>query len=152
MRANCLGNAPVSAKWRSTEKTVSSVFRAEPTFGGPHRHLSGPTVCQAALPRAWKSRQDRGCRRPLSREPCGRRYADRIVSIDQVETIQRKREGPVEPFDFFRLDLATPEQPINRHSVVPAHECEDTIGNCRRQESPVEGILLAASVLRSGSP
>jgi hypothetical protein len=37
--------------------------------------------------------------------------ANRVVAIHQVETVQCEREGPVEPFDFFRLDLAVPDDP-----------------------------------------
>jgi hypothetical protein len=41
--------------------------------------------------------------------------ANRVISINQVKRTQCEPESAVESLDLFRLDLAIPKQPIDRH-------------------------------------
>jgi hypothetical protein len=83
--------------------------------------VGGPTECQVVWQRGWQShfrivRAGGVDVHHLARHD----LANRVVAIDQVEAIQSEREGAVESFDLFRLDLAVPEQPIDRHRPRPS--------------------------------
>jgi len=41
--------------------------------------------------------------------------AKRVIAINYGKGAQGKRKSPIESFDLFRLDLAIPEKPIDRH-------------------------------------
>src|SRR5204862_4808099 len=62
-------------------------------------------------------------------------FAEWIVAIHEGQRSQGERKSPVESFDLFRLDLAVPQQPIDRHRpcVQPhafrAESCGQTISN-----------------------
>jgi hypothetical protein len=45
--------------------------------------------------------------------------ANWVVTINQTQGAQGERKGSIEPLDRFRLDLAFPEKPIDRHRSPP---------------------------------